>query len=146
MPGGETADKAKNCESRLSLNPSEKVLHRNQTEGKLINIGFDGENTFSRDSSKKHLLFEDEKSRLVRMGSKKELVKNPSHIKFSLQEHQELQFPDKNFKNDMVVLPSKKVNKVDLINGTQCHFEPPDVELPPESKYREAYFSLFVKD
>ena len=47
---------------------------------------------------------------------------------------------------DMVRLPSKKVLQYDMINGTQQQIQPPDVELIPESKYKEAYLNLLVKD
>lgn len=82
----------------------------------------------------------------MREGSKKDLVLNPSHIKMSLQEHQVLTFPDVGKKNDLIRLPSKKVLGVDLISGAKKEIKPPDVELVPESKYKEAYMNLLVKD
>ena len=47
---------------------------------------------------------------------------------------------------DFVRLPSKKVLHYDVINGTKKELSPPDVTLLPESKYKEAYLNLLVKD
>lgn len=82
----------------------------------------------------------------MRQGSKKDLVLNSSHIKMSLQEHQVLALPDAGKQNDLVRLPSKKVLGADPISGAKKELEPPDVELVPESKYKEAYMNLLVKD
>lgn len=46
----------------------------------------------------------------------------------------------------MVRFPSKKVLHFDMINGTKKEIAPPDIELPPESKSKEAYYNLLAKD
>jgi len=45
---------------------------------------------------------------------------------------------------DIVKIPQKKYISQDLMKGVRTEYEVPDVELIPDSKYREAYINLLT--
>lgn len=81
----------------------------------------------------------------MREGAKNAQIRSSSELKMNLTEH-ELGLDAEGYKkdHDVVKIPQKKYITQDLNKAVKTEYEVPDVELIPDSKYREAYINLLT--